>query len=41
MPAPHTGIIDRNVKFIDFSPDKEFIPLIEHIAQKLKGLSSK
>ena len=34
-PAPHTGMVDSNVKFIDFSPDREFVPLMEHIAKKI------
>ena len=37
MPASHTVIIDKKVKFIDFSPDKEFIPLMDHVAEKIKG----
>lgn len=34
-PAPHTAIVEKNSKFIDFSPDREFIPLMEHVAVKL------
>jgi len=36
LPAPHTGIVDKSVKFIEFSPDEEFIPLMEHMEKKLK-----
>lgn len=32
-PAPHTAIVEKNVKIIDFSPDREFVPLMEHIAK--------
>jgi hypothetical protein len=34
-PAPHTGIVDKNVKFIDFSPDRKFIPVMDHLAKKM------
>ena len=30
MPAPHTGIIDGHIKFIDFSPEKEMDQLLNH-----------
>lgn len=34
-PAPHTGVVDKQVKFIDFSPDSKYIPLMDHIAKKM------
>ena len=33
-PAPHTGIIDNSVKFIDFSPDEEFKILVDHLTKQ-------
>jgi hypothetical protein len=35
LPAPHTGEVDKNVKFIDFSPDSKFIPVMDHLAKKM------
>ena len=34
-PAPHTGVVDKNVKFIDISPDSKFIPVMDHLAKKM------
>lgn len=34
-PAPHTGMVDKSVKFIDFSPDHKFIPVLDHLAIKM------
>ena len=34
-PAPHTGVVDKNVKFIDISPDGKFIPVMDHLAKKM------
>lgn len=34
-PAPHTAVVDKNLKFIDFSPDSKFVPLMEHMAKKM------
>ncbi len=35
MPAPHTSVIEKSVKFVDFSPDKEYSILMEQIAKNL------
>lgn len=35
LPAPHTGIVNKNVKFIDFSPDGKLAPVLDHIAKKM------
>lgn len=35
LPAPHTGAVDTHVKFIDFSPDRKFIPVMDHLAKKM------
>lgn len=34
-PSPHTGVVEKDVKFIDFSPENEFRPLMEHIGKKM------
>ena len=39
-PAPHTAMVDKSVKLVDFSPDEEFVPLMDHIAEKLKDQRS-
>ncbi|HRN57950.1 MAG TPA: hypothetical protein PLL71_15935 [Agriterribacter sp.] len=40
-PAPHTGIVEKNVKFIDISPDGKFIPVMDHLAKKMTEIASK
>jgi quercetin dioxygenase-like cupin family protein len=35
MPVPHTVIIDKNVKFVDFSPHKEHAILMDQIAKNI------
>ncbi len=35
MPSGHTGIIEKDLKIIDFSPQKEFNELFEHIGKKM------
>lgn len=39
-PAPHTAVVDKRVKLVDFSPDQDFIPLMDHIAAKMKAAQS-
>lgn len=39
-PAPHTAVIDKSVKFIDFSPDKEMSILMDHFVRIAGGDSS-
>jgi hypothetical protein len=34
LPAPHTGIVEKNIKFIDFSPEPQFAQVMDHIAKK-------
>lgn len=36
FPAPHTGFVEKNAKFIDFSPEAEFSQLMDHIAMKME-----
>ncbi|MCC6288737.1 MAG: hypothetical protein IT249_12720 [Chitinophagaceae bacterium] len=40
-PAPHTGVVEKNVKFIDISPDGKFIPVMDHLAKKMAEAASK
>lgn len=40
-PAPHTGIVEKNVKFIDISPDSKFIPVMDHLAKKMAEAASR
>ena len=39
--APHTGVVEKNVKFIDFSPDGPFNAVMDHLAKKMKEMSGK
>jgi len=40
-PAPHTGVVEKNVKFIDFSPDGKFKIVMDHISKKMKEMQGK
>lgn len=40
-PAPHTGIVEKNVKFIDFSPDGKFNIVMDHLAKKMAEMAGK
>ena len=35
-PAPHTGFVEKPIKFLDFSPEHEFTLLMNHVASKAK-----
>lgn len=35
-PELHTGVVDDSVKFVDFSPDEEFITLMKHIGKVME-----
>jgi len=37
-PAGHTGIVEEDVKFIEFSPQNEFKEVMEHIGKKMAEL---
>lgn len=39
-PAPHTAIVEKNTKLIDFSPEAEFSQLMDHIAANMKGANA-
>jgi len=41
FPAPHTGIVEKNIKFIDFSPEPEFAQVMDHIAKKFAAQAKK
>lgn len=40
-PAPHTGMVEKSVKFVDFSPDHEFVPVMAHLAKKMAEAAPK
>jgi len=35
-PAGHTGWVEEDTTFIDFSPEQEFKEVGEHVARKMK-----
>ena len=39
-PAGHTAIVEEDVKIIDFSPEKEFGEVMEHIFKKMAEVGS-
>jgi len=39
MPAPHTGVVLKDAKFIDFSPETEFAEVMANIAKVMKAQS--
>ena len=40
LPPGHTGIVKKDLKFVEFSPEKEFSQVMSHIAKKLAELSA-
>jgi hypothetical protein len=34
-PAGHIAIVEKDLKLIDFSPEKEFFELMDHVAKKM------
>lgn len=34
-PAPHTAVVEKDVKFIDFSPEPQLRTVLDHISQKM------
>lgn len=38
-PAGHTAIVEKDLKLIDFSPEKEFSELMDHVAKKMAEMS--
>ena len=39
LPAGHTGIVERDLKYLEFSPEKEFTEVMDHIGKKMAELS--
>lgn len=39
LPAGHTAIVGKNVRLLDFSPDKELKEVLDHVAQKVAEMS--
>jgi len=39
LPPGHTGIVKKDLKIIDFSPEKEFNEVMAHIAKKMAEFS--
>ncbi|HKI88704.1 MAG TPA: hypothetical protein VKA38_06735, partial [Draconibacterium sp.] len=35
LPAPHTGVVEKYVKYIEFSPDEEMSVLMKQIAKNI------
>lgn len=40
MPPGHTAIVLKDMKFLDFSPEKELNEVMSHIAKKMAELSA-
>ena len=38
-PAGHTGIVEEDVKFLEFSPQVEFKEVMDHIGKKMSASS--
>jgi hypothetical protein len=39
LPPGHTAIVEKDLKIIDFSPEKELNEVMDHIAKKMAQLS--
>ena len=35
LPAGHTAIVEKDLKYLEFSPEKEFGEVMDHIANKM------
>jgi len=40
LPPGHIAIVAKNLKFLDFSPEKELTEVMSHIAKKMAEFSS-
>lgn len=38
LPPGHTAIVQKDIKFIDFNPSKEFEEVIAHVGKKMEEL---
>lgn len=41
LPPGHTGIVEKDLKIIDFNPEKEFKEVMDHIANKMAEFGKK
>lgn len=39
LPAGHTALVEKDLKYLEFSPEKEFKEVMDHIAEKVAELS--
>jgi hypothetical protein len=39
LPPGHTAIVKKDLKIIDFNPEKEFAEVMDHVAKKMAELS--
>ena len=39
MPPGHVAIVQKDLKLIDFSPEKELKVVMDHIAKKMEGMN--
>lgn len=35
FPPGHTGMVEENVKFVEFSPEKEFLEVMDHLGKMM------
>jgi len=40
LPPGHTGVVEEDLKIIDFNPEKEFGEVMDHIAKKMEEMSA-
>jgi hypothetical protein len=39
LPAGHTAVVEKDLKYLEFSPEKEFEEVMNHIAEKITEFS--
>ena len=40
LPAGHTAVVEKDLKYLEFSPEKEFKEVMDHIANKVAEYSA-
>ena len=40
LPPGHTALVEKDLKFLDFSPEKELKEVMDHIAKKMAEFSA-
>lgn len=40
LPSGHTALVEKDLKYLEFSPEKEFGEVMDHIAKKVTGFSA-